>query len=327
MKNKIIRNQKPSWRIHSLRAKTIAILAAVVLMVLAGCSESETPEAVTPDEESHVTASTAPGETGKLQIGVTDRPDKDVTSVLVTANLIEANLSQGKDEDGEWLTLIEEEVTFDLIAVAGIEEIIGNHEIPAGTYNQLRMHVTSVMVTLNGDEVQAEVPSGIVRVVRAVVVKADETTIATFDFNAEESVVVTGNDKVIFKPVVKLLVRRGDDPFEPATPPTEEIPTPPTPPTPELPPMFQSNADGSFFLEIVSPESSEVIVDIGSITISGNTTADAVVSVNDSFVEVDLEGAFETIIQLEDGVNLIEVVASLASGEQFDQVIAIIYSP
>ena len=196
--------------------------------------------------------------------------------------------------------------------------------MPIGTYNQLRMHVTSVMVTLNGDDVQAEVPSGIIRVVRPVVVKADEVTIATFDFNAEESVVVTGNDKVIFKPVVKLLVRTGDEPFESTTPPTKE---PTTPLTPELPPMFQSNADGSFFLEIVSPESSEVIVDVNSITVAGNTTADAVVSVNDNFVKVDLEGTFETSIQLEDGVNMIEVVASLTSGEQFDQVIAVIYSP
>ena len=135
---------------------------------------------------------------------------------------------------------------------------------------------------------------------------------------------VTGNDKVIFKPVVKLLVRKGDDLFEPTTPPTQE---PPTPPTPELPPMFQSNVDGSFFLEIVSPESSEVIVDTDSIMVSGNTTADAVVSVNDSFVDVDLEGSFKTTIQLEDGVNLIEVVASIADGEQFDQVVAVIYSP
>ena len=91
--------------------------------------------------------------------------------------------------------------------------------------------------------------------------------------------------------------------------------------------MIQSNEDGSFFLEITSPESSEVVVDTDSIIVAGKTTADAVVSVNDDFVEVDLEGAFEATVQLEDGVNMIEVVASLASGEQFDQVIAVIYSP
>jgi len=161
-------------------------------------------------------------------------------------------------------------------------------------------------------------------VVHPVLVPADETTIATFDFNAEESVVVTGNDKVIFKPVVRLLVRQGNDPFEPVMPPTEEDSASLAP---KLPPMFHSNADGSFFLEVLSPETSEIIVDTDSVTVSGNTTADAVVSVNDSFVGVDLNGYFETVVQLEDGVNMIEVVASLASGEQFDQVIAAIYSP
>jgi len=304
---RIKKGTKTSWRrSHSLRLETIVILAALVLMVLAGCDDSDTPE------------------TGKLQIGVTDRPDESVTAVKVICNLIEVSRSQGENQDSEWLTLVEEPVTFNLIALAGVEEIVGDADIPAGTYNQLRMHVASVTVTLNGNEVEAEVPSDIVRVVHPVMVQADETTIATFDFNAEESVVVTGNDKVIFKPVVRLLVREGNDPFKPVMPPTEEISASLTP---KLPPMFHSNADGSFFLEILSPETSEIIVDTDSITVSGNTTADAVVSVNDRFVEVDMSGYFDTVVQLEDGVNMIEVVASLASGEQFDQVIAVIYSP
>ena len=95
----------------------------------------------------------------------------------------------------------------------------------------------------------------------------------------------------------------------------------------ELPRMFKSNSDGSFFLEITSPEQSEVIVDSDSITVAGKTTVDAMVSVNDAFVEINMEGAFESTVQLEEGVNLIEVVASIASDEQLDQVITVIYAP
>jgi len=96
-------------------------------------------------------------------------------------------------------------------------------------------------------------------------------------------------------------------------------------PITELPPMNQSTADGSFFLEITSPEQSEVIVDTDSIIVAGRTTVDAALSVDDNFVDIELDGSFEEVVQLEDGINIIEVVANIATGEQFDQVITVIY--
>ena len=95
----------------------------------------------------------------------------------------------------------------------------------------------------------------------------------------------------------------------------------------ELPPMIQSKADGSFFLEITSPEQSEVIVDTNSITVAGRTTVDAALSVGDKFIDIGLDGSFKAVVHLEDGVNIIEVVASIATGEQFNQVITVIYAP
>ena len=94
---------------------------------------------------------------------------------------------------------------------------------------------------------------------------------------------------------------------------------------PELPPMSQSTADGSFFLEITSPEQSEVIVDTDSIIVAGRTTVDAALSVGDNFLDIGLDGSFEEVVQLEDGINIIEVVASIATQEQFNQVITVIY--
>jgi len=97
--------------------------------------------------------------------------------------------------------------------------------------------------------------------------------------------------------------------------------------TPTLTPMFKSTADGSFFLEITSPEQSEVIVDKNSIVVAGRTTQDAAVSVNDNFVEVDIQGKFQKVISLTDDINIIEVVASTIDGTQLDQVLTVIYSP
>ena len=55
------------------------------------------------------------------------------------------------------------------------------------------------------------------------------------------------------------------------------------------------------------------------------TAVDAALSVGDNFIDIALDGSFEEVVQLEDGINIIEVVASIATGEQFSQVITVIY--
>jgi len=97
--------------------------------------------------------------------------------------------------------------------------------------------------------------------------------------------------------------------------------------TPQSSRILTSTADGSFFFEITSPEDPEVIVDTDSIVVAGRTTEDAAVSVNDSFVEVDLQGEFETTVHLDEDITFIEVVASNIDGEQLSQLLTVIYSP
>ena len=62
-------------------------------------------------------------------------------------------------------------------------------------------------------------------------------------------------------------------------------------------------------------------------TVVGRTRLDAVVSVNDTFAEVDIDGRFRVILTLEEPVNIIEVVASLSSGEELVEIIVIVVSP
>lgn len=51
------------------------------------------------------------------------------------------------------------------------------------------------------------------------------------------------------------------------------------------------------------------------------------VTINDSLVEPDIDGEFSLDVPLYVGPNIIEVVASVASGEQMDLVIIAIYLP
>jgi hypothetical protein len=103
-------------------------------------------------------------------------------------------------------------------------------------------------------------------------------------------------------------------------------PTSPLPiPTPTS--LFDPLDPATFFLEITSPEELESVIEVPTITVAGRTRADAVVSVNDTILAPDIDGRFSLIVDLEEGVNVIEVVSSVASGEQLDVIIAVIYAP
>lgn len=86
-------------------------------------------------------------------------------------------------------------------------------------------------------------------------------------------------------------------------------------------------ATGALFLEMISPETDELFVTQSSYEFSGRTTVDALLSVNDHILEVDEQGNFALAMVLEEGPNVIEVVASNALGEQFDEVLLVIYEP
>ena len=113
-------------------------------------------------------------------------------------------------------------------------------------------------------------------------------------------------------------------PVPAATAPPAPTPTP-TPP-PGGPATLTPEEAERLFLQITQPED-ESIVSTGAVAVQGSTTVDAVVSVNGAVVEVDAQGAFEAIVALEEGPNLIEVVASDLTGAQESVDIVVVYLP
>ena len=85
--------------------------------------------------------------------------------------------------------------------------------------------------------------------------------------------------------------------------------------------------EGDLFLQLVEPAETEVFTDVGSLTVVGRTRVDAVVTINDTMVEPNIDGEFSLDVPLEEGPNIIEVVVSVASGEQMDLVLVVIYLP
>ena len=126
------------------------------------------------------------------------------------------------------------------------------------------MSVTAATITEDGTENEARVPSDTLKVVRGFTIQAGETTIATLDFDAEKSVVVQGTGRYQLKPVIKLLVRKEGEPFQPeveaieiATPTATATPPPTATPTVTPTPTAALEPTGEFFLTIEEPESIE----------------------------------------------------------------------
>lgn len=85
--------------------------------------------------------------------------------------------------------------------------------------------------------------------------------------------------------------------------------------------------EGELFLQLVAPAEAEVFTDESSLRVIGRTRVDAVVTINDTLVEPGIDGEFSLDVRLEIGANIIEVVVSVASGEQMDLVLVVVYLP
>lgn len=79
-------------------------------------------------------------------------------------------------------------------------------------------------------------------------------------------------------------------------------------------------------LKVTSPQD-ESVVNVASIAIEGQAGASSVVSVNGDLVDVDGSGKFRTTVELEEGPNIIEIVASDTTGKEASTILTVIYQP
>ena len=98
------------------------------------------------------------------------------------------------------------------------------------------------------------------------------------------------------------------------------------PPT-EVPAATRVATEGGLFLQLVEPLELETVSEKATIQVVGRTRIDAVVTLNDTIVEPDIDGEFSSNVDLEVGPNIIEIVASVASGDQEEIILVVIYLP
>ncbi|MFC1977477.1 DUF4382 domain-containing protein [Chloroflexota bacterium] len=243
----------------------ITLVMAWLLVLTAACApipeEITPPDKVTTPEESTTPKEVTPEPTptvewGIIEIRVTDPPPADVKSAVVYLSNVEVHKAVAEQEreqeqeqstgdnqtqeqeqeqeqeqtqqrEGGWIPVIGAPPSFDLMDVIGITEVLGSANVTAGKYTQIRMDVDRVeVVTVDGDNFTAEVPSGKLKIVGPFSVEAGGETTLTLDFDGEKSLIITGKGKALFKPVVKLLIEekgKPEDKGKPESGETEEL--------------------------------------------------------------------------------------------------------
>jgi len=98
-------------------------------------------------------------------------------------------------------------------------------------------------------------------------------------------------------------------------------------PTATIAPAQTSGPETSgLWLQITSPLD-EAVVDTAQVDVLGSAPADAVISVNDEILIVGVDQQFKVSVSLEEGPNLIEVIASDEDGNEVSALLTVTYEP
>lgn len=146
------------------------------------------------------------GGQGRVVFAVTDAAAslENLTSVTMSVNKVEVQSSTDS-----WVTVSTTPYSFDLLKLkkSGALELLADVKLDAGTYNQVRLNISKVVVVKAGQTMEAKLPSNDLKIVGHLVVEADGTSTAVLDFMLDKSLHVTGNGLYVFAPVVKLMTQ------------------------------------------------------------------------------------------------------------------------
>jgi hypothetical protein len=142
----------------------------------------------------------------KLEVYLTDNP-ADYDQVVIDVRDVQINLST--DSSGGWQSLSTVKAgSYDLLRLVNDKDtLLGNSDISTGTLQQMRLILgPNNYVVVNGQNIPLETPSaqqsGLKLNIHQMITSGILYTI-TLDFDAGKSIVKTGNNKYILKPVIR----------------------------------------------------------------------------------------------------------------------------
>lgn len=145
---------------------------------------------------------------GTLILKITDAPsDLNITEALVTMSEVRVHYAGIDDNDtiGEWITIVNESQTFDLITLENVTELFGTANLSAGWYTQIRLYVEEALVTIDGVQYDLEISPQHVKLIKPWKIVDGETLVLILDFDVQKSVHKTGSGKYKMKPTIKVI--------------------------------------------------------------------------------------------------------------------------
>ncbi|KYK23748.1 hypothetical protein AYK24_07050 [Thermoplasmatales archaeon SG8-52-4] len=145
---------------------------------------------------------------GTLILQITDAPgDLNITEALVTISEVRVHYAGINDNDtlGEWITIVNESQTFDLIELQNATELFGTANLSAGWYTQIRLFVEEALVTIDGIQHDLKISPQHVKLIKPWKIVDGETLVLTLDFDVQESIHENGSGKYIMNPTIKVI--------------------------------------------------------------------------------------------------------------------------
>lgn len=181
------------------------IFISIISIFLLGCAQTATVGTGTQSTTQQATA-----EKGNAVFAITDAAAsmQSVSSVKITIDSVKI-----RSAAESWITVSSSAKTYDLLQLKaeGSQALLADVQLKEGTYDQIRLGISSVVVTDAKGEQEAKLPSGELKIQGNLIIKANSTATATFDFIADESLHLTGNGKYIMAPVVHIETREDAD--------------------------------------------------------------------------------------------------------------------
>lgn len=209
----------------------ILVLLALAIFI-SGCIGFLT----TPGEDS-----IAPGK-GRLEIYLTDSSgdykagdDENYLAVYITISKIQVHLAgEGEEDEGEWIGWTLDNETYNLKELEDVSVLLSKGEHKPGKYTQIRLFVTeaNIWIEIVNEESEEKIvsdsdvekdiivessesyeehnlyiPSNLhtgIKLIHPFEIREGKITKLTIDFDAEKSVVKTGNEEYKLKPVIKV---------------------------------------------------------------------------------------------------------------------------
>jgi len=138
-------------------------------------------------------------ETGTLMVLLTDAPVNlthlnvtiDSFSILGNGGEISLNFTEDRKE-----------VSFDLLALQNVSEVVSISDVPVGNYTKMRMTVNQANATFQDDSwIDLRVPSGKIDIIAHFEVENAETTVILIDMQADWVAISQSGD---LRPVLKV---------------------------------------------------------------------------------------------------------------------------